>query len=59
MHNASVALTWGNRPGVMDKRLLVTEFEFPQALRTAARPGNTLSATVRGMGYRQACNAHV
>jgi hypothetical protein len=34
-------------PGVMDKRLLVTESEFAQALRTAARPGNTLSATVR------------
>jgi hypothetical protein len=34
-------------PGVTDKRLLVIESEFAQALRVAARPGNTLSATVR------------
>jgi phage/plasmid primase-like uncharacterized protein len=33
--------------GVSDKRLLVIEPEFAQALRVAARPGNTLSATVR------------
>jgi hypothetical protein len=34
-------------PGVADKRLLVVEAEFAQALRVAARPGNTLSVTVR------------
>lgn len=34
-------------PGVTDKRLLVVESEFAQALRQTARSGNTLSATVR------------
>lgn len=34
-------------PGVSDKRLLVVESEFAQALRQTARNGNTLSATVR------------
>ena len=34
-------------PGVVDKRLLVIEPEFAQVLRTGARAGNTLSATVR------------
>lgn len=34
-------------PGVTDKRLLVIESEFSQALRQTARQGNTLSATVR------------
>ncbi len=34
-------------PGVADKRLLVVESEFAQALRQTARSGNTLSATVR------------
>jgi hypothetical protein len=34
-------------PGVADKRLLVIEEEFAQALRVAQRPGNTLSVTVR------------
>lgn len=33
--------------GVSDKRLLVTESEFAQVLRQCARPGNTLSATIR------------
>ena len=33
--------------GVTDKRLMVTESEFAQALRTASRSGNTLSATIR------------
>ena len=33
--------------GVSDKRLLVIESEFAQVLRQAARPGNTLSATIR------------
>jgi hypothetical protein len=33
--------------GVRDKRLLVIESEFAQTLRVAARPGNTLSVTVR------------
>lgn len=33
--------------GVSDKRLLVVESEFSQVLRQCARPGNTLSATVR------------
>jgi hypothetical protein len=34
-------------PGVSDKRLLVVEPEFAQVLRQAARPGNTLSPTIR------------
>ncbi len=34
-------------PGVDDKRLMVIESEFSQALRQTARSGNTLSATVR------------
>lgn len=34
-------------PGVTDKRLLVVESEFSQALRQTARSGNTLSPTVR------------
>ena len=34
-------------PGVIDKRLLVVEPEFAQALKATARPGNTLSPTVR------------
>ncbi len=34
-------------PGVTDKRLLVVESEFAQALRQTARSGNTLSPTVR------------
>lgn len=33
--------------GVADKRVLVVESEFAQVLRQCARPGNTLSATVR------------
>jgi hypothetical protein len=33
--------------GVADKRLLVTESEFAQVLRQCARPGNTLSPTIR------------
>jgi len=33
--------------GVADKRLLVVESEFAQVLRQCARPGNTLSATIR------------
>ena len=33
--------------GVADKRLLVVESEFAQALRATARNGNTLSATIR------------
>lgn len=34
-------------PGVTDKRLLVMESEFVQALRQTGRSGNTLSPTVR------------
>lgn len=34
-------------PGVSDKRLLVVESEFSQVLKQGARPGNTLSPTVR------------
>ena len=34
-------------PGISDKRLLVREGEFSQALRQAARPGNVLSAVTR------------
>ena len=34
-------------PGITDKRLLVREGEFSQALRQAARPGNVLSAVIR------------
>lgn len=34
-------------PGVADKRLLVVESEFAQALRATARIGNTLSSTMR------------
>lgn len=34
-------------PGISDKRLLVREGEFSQALRQAARPGNVLSAVIR------------
>lgn len=34
-------------PGVSDKRLLVVESEFAQALRATARNGSTLSATIR------------
>jgi hypothetical protein len=33
--------------GVDDKRLLVVESEFAQVLKQAARPGNTLSPTIR------------
>jgi Protein of unknown function (DUF3987) len=33
--------------GVADKRLLVTESEFAQTLKVAAREGNTLSAVIR------------
>lgn len=33
--------------GVTDKRLLVTESEFAQTLKVAAREGNTLSAVIR------------
>jgi len=33
--------------GVADKRLLVVESEFAQALRATARNGNTLSSTIR------------
>ena len=33
--------------GVEDKRLLVVESEFAQALRVASRAGNTLSVTIR------------
>ena len=41
-------------PGVPDKRLLVVESEFAQALRQTARSGNTLSATVRS-GWDTGC----
>ena len=34
-------------PGVSDKRLLIIEEEFAQALRVGARPGNTLSPCLR------------
>ena len=34
-------------PGIADKRLLVKENEFAQALRQASRPGNVLSAVIR------------
>jgi hypothetical protein len=34
-------------PGVADKRLIAVEAEFAQVLRQCARPGNTLSATIR------------
>lgn len=34
-------------PGVTDKRLLVVESEFAQALRVLGREGNTLSAIIR------------
>jgi len=40
--------------GVTDKRLLVVESEFAQALRQTARSGNTLSATVRS-GWDTGC----
>jgi hypothetical protein len=36
-------------PGVADKRLMVVESEFAQVLRQCARPGNTLSATIRSL----------
>jgi hypothetical protein len=45
---------WGSQeqyetidPGVPDKRLMVTEPEFANALEVMERPGNTLSPTVR------------
>ena len=41
-------------PGVTDKRLLIVESEFAQALRQTARSGNTLSATVRS-GWDTGC----
>jgi hypothetical protein len=34
-------------PGITDKRLIALEPEFAQVLRQTARPGNTLSATLR------------
>jgi hypothetical protein len=34
-------------PGVRDKRLMLTEAEFASVLAVMARPGNTLSATIR------------
>jgi Protein of unknown function (DUF3987) len=34
-------------PGVKDKRLMVTEAEFANALAVMERPGNTLSPTIR------------
>jgi hypothetical protein len=34
-------------PGVADKRLMVTEAEFANALAVMERPGNTLSQTIR------------
>jgi Protein of unknown function (DUF3987) len=34
-------------PGVADKRLMVTEAEFANALAVMERPGNTLSPTIR------------
>jgi hypothetical protein len=34
-------------PGVLDKRLMVTEPEFANALEVMERPGNTLSPTIR------------
>lgn len=34
-------------PGITDKRLLVKESEFAQALKQAARPGNVLSPVIR------------
>jgi hypothetical protein len=34
-------------PGVTDKRLMVTEAEFANALAVMERPGNTLSPTIR------------
>jgi hypothetical protein len=36
-------------PGIEDKRLLVIESEFAQALKVMARPGNTLSPALRGL----------
>jgi hypothetical protein len=36
-------------PGVSDKRLLVLEGEFAQALKVMARPGNTLSPAMRNL----------
>ncbi len=36
-------------PGVEDKRLLVLEGEFAQALKVMARPGNTLSPAMRNL----------
>ncbi len=36
-------------PGIEDKRLLVVESEFAQALKVMARPGNTLSPALRGL----------
>lgn len=34
-------------PGITDKRLLIKESEFAQAIRQASRPGNVLSAVIR------------
>lgn len=39
-------------PGVMDKRALVVESEFAQALRVMRREGNTLSPTLRNLWDR-------
>jgi hypothetical protein len=36
-------------PGISDKRLLVLEGEFAQALKVMARPGNTLSPAMRNL----------
>lgn len=36
-------------PGIEDKRLLVLEGEFAQALKVMARPGNTLSPAMRNL----------
>jgi hypothetical protein len=36
-------------PGVTDKRFVVTEAEFGSALAVMARPGNTLSPTIRNV----------
>jgi len=34
-------------PGILDKRLMITEAEFGNALAVMERPGNTLSTTIR------------
>jgi hypothetical protein len=45
--NAKERVTEVVDPGVDDKRLMVTEAEFSNALAVMERPGNTLSPTIR------------